>query len=575
MKKSFERWIRNLRTPRSRPEDRSDLRDELVALASDLAVETDFEPLMTRMCGRMRRLVGCDRCSIFILEDGAYRARFNVGNSPEVARFFADLRLPLDHPLISRAVETRKQVTVNDAQNDPLMDPERTKQARIHSIVVAPLLNDKEGALGFISAEFNEAGREFRPEQSELFDGIASIVALAIERHESRRERDLIRSQMEATSHLAALGRFAGSIAHDFNNRLTVIVGTAELIAEEVRGTQIEPDLEELLRSAEASADLTQKLFDLSTGRLDRDAACSVSVVLTSAHGLLRRLVPEDIDFSVGVHGVELNVGLDHHDLERVITNLVVNLVEACAPGIGIHVDTRPVELGSAGQRNWTTLDAGSYVEISVGYSGCGADSNVLARVLEPFETTHDGNSGVGLAIVSSLVQDAGGALRIDSDSGNGSRFVILLPRLEGSLQEDFDRRQEPSLTGNTATILLVDDDEPIRRLVRRSLSARGHEIIEAGSATDALDIAKAFEGEIDILLTDVVMPGMSGIELAKSLVRVRPELQVLFMSGYAPGIRGEADFEPANSRFIPKPFSTARIAEAVDSCFTRISRLH
>jgi len=575
MKKFFERWVQKFRTRGPRTDGRADLREELVALASDLVIETDYESLMTRMCDRIRRLVGCDRCSIFILEDGAYRGRFNVGNPPDLDRFFEGLRLPPEHPLIQRAVRTRRQVTVNDAQNDPLTNAEATKEARIRSIVVAPLMNDNEGALGFISAEFNETGRAFRPEESELFGGLANIVALAIQRHESRRERDLIRSEMEATSSLAALGRFASSIAHDFNNRLTVIVGTAELIAEEVRGTAIEPDLEELLRSAEASADLTQRLFDLSIGRLNRDAACSVSVVLTSVHGLLRRLVPEDIDFSVGLHHVELNVGLDHQDLERVITNLVVNLVEACDPGIGIHVDTRPVELGAEGRHEWSSSSPGSYVEISVGYSGCGADSNALVRVLEPLESIREDSPGLGLAVVSSLVQDAGGAIRIDSNAGNGSRFVILLPRLEGTLREDFDRRQEPSLTGHTATILLVDDDEPIRRLVRRSLNARGHEIMEAGSATDALDISKAFDGDIDILLTDVVMPGMSGIELARSLVRVRPELQVLFMSGYAPGIRGQADFEPANSRFIPKPFSTARIAEAVDSCFSRIHRLH
>jgi signal transduction histidine kinase len=575
MKEFLERWTEKLRNRRSQSDERVDLRNELVALASDLAVETDFESLMPRMCDRIRRLVGCDRCSIFILEDGVFRGRFNVGNPPDLAQFFADLRLPLDHPLVRRAVETRRQVTVNDAQNDPLTNAEATKRARIRSIVVAPLMNDKEGALGFISAEFNETGRAFLPEESELFGGLANIVALAIERHESRRERDLIRSEMEATSHLAALGRFAGSIAHDFNNRLTVIVGTAELIAEEVRGTAIEPDLEELLRSAEASADLTQRLFDLSVGRLDRDAACSVAVVLTSVHGLLRRIVPEDIDFSIGVHDVELNVGLDHQDLERIITNLVVNLVEACDPGVGIRVDTSPVELGTVESQEWTSLTPGSYVEISVGYSGCGVDSNVVARILEPLESIREHSPGIGLALVSSLVQDAGGAIRIDSNSGNGSRFAVLLPRLEGTLQEDFDRRREPSLTGNTATILLVDDDEPIRRLIRRSLNARGHEIIEAGNATDALDIARSFDRSIDILLTDVVMPGMSGIELARSLARSRPELQILFMSGYAPGIRGEADFEPANSRFIPKPFSTARIAEAVDSCFTRIDRLH
>jgi GAF domain-containing protein len=211
MKEFLERWMQRFRTRGPQTDGRADLRDELVALASDLVVETDYESLMTRMCDRIRRLVGCDRCSIFILEDGAYRGRFNVGNPPDLDRFFADLRLPPEHPLIHRAVRTRRQVTVNDAQNDPLTNAEATKKARIRSIVLAPLMNDNEGALGFISAEFNETGRAFRPEESELFGGLANIVALAIERHESRRERDLIRSEMEATSSLTALGRFAGS----------------------------------------------------------------------------------------------------------------------------------------------------------------------------------------------------------------------------------------------------------------------------------------------------------------------------------------------------------------------------
>lgn len=575
MKRNFSQWIETLRSWRKRPANSVDLRSELVALASDLAVEDDFESLMSRIADRTRRVVGCDRSSIFFLEDGAYQPRFNSGYPPDLARDFPKYSVPLKDPLVSRAVELRRPVTVNDAIGDPLMDTATARRARIHSIVVAPLLDEKKGAIGFISADFSESRREFSTQDSELFGGIAKILSLAIERHNSRRERDLVHSQMEATKSLAALGRFAGSIAHDFNNRLTVIVGTAELIAEEVRGTPIEPDLEELLRSAEASAGLTQRLLDLSAGRLDRDAVCSVSNALTGIHTLLRTLVPEDIDFSIGVHEADLNAGLDHQDLERIITNLVMNLVEACPPGAGIRVDAAAVELNRERIEEWAKLSEGSYVELSVGYSGVGRDSNVLSRVFEPVDSLRQDSPGLGLAIVSSLVQDSGGAIRIDSNFGNGSRFVILLPRLEGSIREDFDRRQEPTLSGHTGTILLVDDDEPVRRLVRRSLKARGHHIIEASSGPDALEVARGYRGDIDVLLTDVVMPGMSGIELAKSIVRDHPELQILFMSGYAPGLRGESDFEAANSQFVPKPFSTTRIAEAVDTCFNRISHVH
>lgn len=575
MKSIFEQWIQKLRSRLSPPDDSRFLREELVALSSDLVLEDSFDSLMNRMCIRTRRLIGCDRCSIFLLEKGAYRARFNAGNPPDIARNFLAHCVPLKDPLVVRAVETRRPVTVNDAQGDPLMNQPTAKRARIHSIVLAPLLDDREGALGFITAEFNETRQEFRAEASELFGGIANIVSLAVERQNSRRERDLIQSQLDATRNLTALGQFAGSIAHDFNNRLTVIVGTAELIAEEVRGTQIEPDLEELLRSAEASAELTQRLLDLSAGRLDRDALCSVSGALMGIHGLLRTLVPEDIDFSISVHETELNVGLDHHDLERIITNLVMNLVEACPAGAGIHVDANARELDAEAKHEWASLAEGSYVELCVGYSRSGVDSNALARVFEPVESFQQDSPRLGLAIVSSLVQNAGGAVRIDSNSEHDSRFVILLPLLEGSLQEDFDRRQEPTLSGHIGTILLVDDDEPVRRLVCRSLKARGHTIIEASSGTDALDLAKGYEGVIDILLTDIVMPGMSGIELATSLIEDRPDLQVLFMSGYAPGLRGETEFEPTKAQFVPKPFTTSRIAEAVDTCFSRSSRVH
>jgi len=559
------------------PLKHAEFTSNLVDLASAISSETDFDEKMRRVCQRAKRLLECDRFTIFLLEGDGFRMRFESEEPADEPRIPRTFNVPVDDPLVLRALERPDQITVNDARNDPLSDALNTGGARTQSIVVAPILDQDGTTSGLVTAELDEGRRGFQPIESELVRGIANLLAMLIAEKESQDERRAMEARLATAANLEPLSRFAETVAQDFKDRLTVVLGIAELVTEQCRGTDLEADLEELMRSAEAAAMLTQRLVELSAGRPSAGVHCNLASIAREIHALLRRLIPADVDLSIQVLEDDLSVGLSYQELERIISNLVLGAADACQSGDLIEIGVGLIDLSADRATGWPAVEPGRYAHLTVRDSGVEIDRNDLAQLFEPFSKQERSRAGhgLGLSTVYALVHGAGGSVFAESEPGEGTRLSILLPIEAVPEWEDLERRSSPTLTDHRATILLVEDNEAVRSFMREVLEQTGHRVIEAMNGRHALQVVDLTHEPIHLLVTDIVMPDIGGAELADTLVGRVPDLQILFISGYAPGFRGEEVSKSSDRAFLPKPFSASRLLEEVDARLSPLRRLN
>jgi signal transduction histidine kinase/ActR/RegA family two-component response regulator len=372
-----------------------------------------------------------------------------------------------------------------------------------------------------------------------------------------RLEEQLLQSQK-----MEAVGRLAGGVAHDFNNLLTVITGYAALLRESIGSGKL-GEVEEIEKAALRAAAMTHKLLAFSRKQVWQPRIFSPNSVVTGMEELLRRLIGEDV-LLVTILGSNLaNVKADPHQLEQVIMNLAVNARDAMPGGGRLILETRNIHLDAGFQ----TLHPGAYVLLSVSDNGQGMDSDTAARIFEPFFTTKElgKGTGLGLSTVHGIVEQSGGLVTVESAPGAGATFRVYLP-IDTSAAEDSPQTPTSVVIGRTGTVLVVEDEYSLRRLVLKILSGAGYRVIDAVNGEEALVLASRHPS-IDLVLTDVVMPGVSGPELAARLRASRPELTVLYMSGYDRALIDQKTID-RNAGFLPKPFSPrallARIAELI-----------
>jgi PAS domain S-box-containing protein len=380
-----------------------------------------------------------------------------------------------------------------------------------------------------------------------------------------------IEEQLLQAQKMESVGRLAGGIAHDFNNLLTAIAGYANL-------TLVEPDLpagaradvEQIATAAARASELTGQLLAFSRRQVMQPESLAVGDAVSELLPMLRRLVPEDVRI---VPSVKPDVGwvlADPGHLSQVIVNLVVNARDAMPTGGTLTLEATNVELDAAYAHGHPEVEPGQYVLISVTDTGIGMDEATRARLFEPFFTTKElgKGTGLGLATVYGIVRQSGGHIWVYSEPGHGSVFKIYLPRVEAGTGERMTGAPRlPSRTG-TETVLVVEDDGAVRGFVDRVLTARGYHVVTAATPDEALQMA--VDGEVGLLLTDVVMPGMSGVELARRLQERNPDLRVLFASGYTEDTIVHHGVLEAGVSYLPKPFSpdtlAARVREVLDS---------
>jgi len=397
-------------------------------------------------------------------------------------------------------------------------------------------------------------------------DGVAYLVGCGVditERKEAEAARARLESQLLQSQKLESIGRLAGGVAHDFNNHLTVINGYCDLIVSSMAGD--DPNRESLLdvrRAGERAATLTRQLLAFGRKQFLSPRPVSLNRIVSSMETMLGRLVPENIALATAL-SPELGAAMaDTGQIEQVLMNLVVNARDAMPEGGRILIETANVDLPSATGERDQGIGPGAYVTLAVTDTGIGMDEHTRALIFEPFFTTKrpGEGTGLGLAMAYGIVKQSGGAIAVRSQPGEGSAFTVYLPRLDAEATE---APAAPAVEGprsGRGTILLVEDQETVRQLVSRVLRSSGYHVIEAGDGPQALAVADSQVRSIDLLITDVVMPGMSGRELAGRLAARREGLRVLFISGYAPNAILDEGFLDSGAEYLQKPFTPAQI---------------
>jgi signal transduction histidine kinase/ActR/RegA family two-component response regulator len=377
------------------------------------------------------------------------------------------------------------------------------------------------------------------------------------------RERD---EQLQHSQKMEAVGRLAGGIAHDFNNLLTAISGFADfLLADIDRSDPRRDDVREIKRASMRAAALTGQLLAFSRRQIRQPKSLDLNAVVTDTQRMLVRIIGEDIKLATSLDPQLGTVHADPGQIEQVILNLVVNAGDAMPNGGTISITSRNGHIDDT-LASRLGLSPGRYVMLKVADTGAGMDATTQARVFEPFFTTKEKGrgTGLGLSMVYAIVTSHGGTITVDSEVGQGTVFLIYLPRHDAPAEAFTSGVYSHTAPRGTETVLLAEDEDGVRALTVRILERHGYTVLEAGNGNHALAVAAQHDGPIHLLLTDVVMPEMGGRQLAEAFTERRPETQVLYISGYTDGEisrRGELD---ANTAFLQKPFTAPALLSKV-----------
>jgi PAS domain S-box-containing protein len=416
-----------------------------------------------------------------------------------------------------------------------------TKRGSVRDLEIIFLTKLGEQRTGMILAEIIE------------IDGQTCVLAIVKDFTDQKR----LEKQLRQSQKMEAIGQLSGGIAHDFNNLLSVIIGYSEAIEESLPPNDpLQRKCEQIKKAGQSAASLTRQLLAFSRQQVLEPKILDLNAIVRNVETMLQRLIGEDMDFSTALEPALASIKADQGQIEQVILNLVVNARDAMPHGGKLRIETANVYLDDAYARRHPPQQAGPYVSLTVSDTGTGMDAETQAHIFEPFFTTKEvgKGTGLGLSTVYGVVRQSGGHIWVYSEMGHGTTFKIYLPLAgQASHVEKANPSPAESVRG-TETILLVEDAEPLRELTRGLLAGNGYTVLEAAHPEQAVEIAQMYKGTIHLLLTDMVMPGMNGRVLADKLTSIRPDMKVVFMSGYT----GFTHSGLIDSEFIllPKPFT-------------------
>jgi len=380
-----------------------------------------------------------------------------------------------------------------------------------------------------------------------------------------RQERKTLEEQLRQAQKMEAVGRLAGGIAHDFNNLLTVILGRCELLMQLLpEGSSHRGHAEEIQTAISQSAALIQQLLAFSRKQAIQFEAIDLNEVIENTKGMLERLIPENIQLSTVLSGQLGAIKANRTQMEQILLNLVVNARDAMPAGGKLTIETRRLTLPECATAKQLDLTPGDYALLTVRDTGTGMDAETLAHVFEPFFTTKQKGKGTGLGLstVYGIVKQGGGSINVQSQLNSGTVFRIYLPWTKevpariATTRLDFERGSE--------TILVVEDNRTVRQLTAEILVSRGYRVLAADSGEEAMKLCEKFEEEVDLLLTDVIMPQESGPSLAERLTRVRPGMKVLYMSGYAEDMINQQGLLEGSVSLLTKSFTMHELSVKV-----------
>jgi two-component system cell cycle sensor histidine kinase/response regulator CckA len=432
---------------------------------------------------------------------------------------------------------------------------------------------------GFLARQQNQAGERMelrlrRADGSDLFgivagspittdEGVYVGAMLNVSDVTGKRSMD---AQVIQNQRLEAIGLFAGGIVHDFNNLLTAIQGFAELARGSLpEGDPIREDLDQVLRSAGRASAITRRLLAFTHRQILLPVDIDPAQVIADLVPMLKPLLGDDIDVVVDIEEEHGWIRVDPTQLEQVVVNLAVNAHDAMPTGGTLTIsarDLRPIDP----DRPDPDLSAGPFVRISVTDTGTGMDEATKARIFDPFYTTKSRGKGTGLGLstVFGIVTQSGGQIQVETAPGKGSTFHIDLPRVGNAVLPAPSDAAEASLR-RSGVVLVAEDDPAVREFARRSLVAAGYKVLVAAGGEQAMQASESWDKDIDVLLTDIVMPGVHGPELAARMRVQRPNIGVVFMSGYADDDLAQSALLSASGEFLLKPFNVEALSRAVD----------
>jgi PAS domain S-box-containing protein len=408
-----------------------------------------------------------------------------------------------------------------------------------------------------------------RPARSEAQGRVVRIYGAGHDITQRKQLEDPLRQAQK----MEAIGRLAGGMAHDFNNLLQVIAGYSDVLLSRLpHRSRLRGHVHEIKNVANQGAMLTRQLMAISRRQLLQPQVLDLSGIISNMVPMLQRLLGEDIELVTRMDSALGRINADAGQLEQVILNLAVNARDAMPQGGRLILEATNVDLDQAAATQWVGITPGPYIRLTVSDTGCGMDAATQLHIFEPFFTTKEPGKGTGLGLFTAygIISQNGGHITVDSAPGLGAKFTIYLPRVEASMAEAKPERSPTTSAHTGETILLVEDEAVVRDLVRQILQGIGYTVLEAASGEEALRRCRQHHGRLHLLLADIVLSGISGPEVAKHLAPSHPEMQILYMSGYAQDTLARYGALEGHSLYLQKPFTAEGLASMVRELLDR-----
>ena len=534
--------------------------ERLVSVVQELSRARSLEAIQQIVRQAARKLTGADGAT-FVLRDGD---KCFYADEDAIAPLWKGMRFPLSACISGWAMLNARAAVIEDIYADARIPADAYRPTFVKSLAMVPIRTSAPiGAIG------NYWASRRMPTDSEvrLLQALADSTSIAIENVQTQSALTRTELQLQQAQKMEAVGRLAGGVAHDFNNVLSVILGYATMIRDDLKpGEPLRADIEEIKLAGERAAELTRQLLAFSRQQTLEAKIIDLNQLAGGMEKMLRRLLGADIDLTLLSARELWNVRADPGQLEQVLMNLAVNARDAMPQGGKLTIEVKNVNLDEEYAAAHHEVVAGSYVMLAVSDSGSGMDRATLARIFEPFFTTKEKGKGTGLGLstVFGIVKQSGGHIWVYSEPNLGTTFRVYLPRAEGEAVSSVAEAAGGRDTRGNETVLLVDDDDQVRAVARGILRRLGYVVLEASNGGEALLIAEQHPAKIQLLLTDVVLPRMSGRQIAERISGMRPGIDVLFMSGYTDDAVLQHGILESGVAYLQKPLTPDSMARKV-----------